>query len=247
MHKFAITPIDAEKLVNVTTLRGFVKAAHEIAGTSEAIEAFETGNYKEYEDGQKGVLTGWSPKYFGGAIEFLAETYFQHFGGAYNLEGIRSTDDFDSTEVDGGIDHEAKTTKTLNNTFFTKSRRRPQKGSPVYIQTKGTTNFNKTYKTNDGARLPNFFMRGFSKAIQTGQAYQARYIIFTTGKDIHYLLDNNSGNNVEVVNSKAISKRIDGNQDFFNALRVKLGLPEESLPPSPVDPEFAHYFSDGAN
>ena len=36
MHKFAITPIDAEKLVNVTTLRGFVKAAHEIAGTSEA-------------------------------------------------------------------------------------------------------------------------------------------------------------------------------------------------------------------
>lgn len=232
MHKFAANPVDAAALLIKPTLRSYVNQARKIAETPDAIKVWETGNYKEYIAKQTLGLNVWSPHYFGGAIEFLAESYFQYFGALHNLNGIRSVDDFDSTEKDGGIDHFAKTSKEKR---FNGTRRIAKVGAPVYIQTKGTTNFNKTYKTNDGARIPNFFMNAFQRAIHEGHAYQARYIIFTTGKDIHYLLDENSGKMVEVVNSKKISKAIDGNVDFFNSMRIKLGLAEEELPTSKPD------------
>jgi hypothetical protein len=99
--------------------------------------------------------------------------------------------------------------------------RRAEPMAPVYIQTKGTLNPRKEFTTNDGARLPNFFMNAQAQALEEGAAYTARYILFTTGKGIHWRLDNNSGGMAEVVNFREIAKHVDGNVVFWNALRKK--------------------------
>ena len=225
MHIFGVRAIHAEKLLEISTLKEYLARARFYAESVEAIKAFETGDYKSYSALTPGGLKTWSPHYFGASIEFLAECFLEMYGSHFNVYDIKSVDDFESDESDTGVDHYAKTIspKLLKskNALVT---RKALEGSPVYIQTKATANKNKMFKTNDGSRLPNFFMNAQSKAIADGVAYQARYILFTTGKGIHYVLDDNSGNKCEVINYNMITKRIDGNETFFNYMREKCNV-----------------------
>jgi hypothetical protein len=236
MHIFANYSVDPDKLLEKANLKSYVVRAREIAETPEAIFQHQVGEYKDYQS-----PGSWSPKYFGSAIEFLAECYFEFFGALYNLQGIRSVDDIDSTETDRGVDHFATTmTKKIGvkASKMDTSGRVAEVGSPVYIQTKGTLNFKKEFTTNDGARLPNFFMHAFGDAIRSGTAYQSRYILFTTGKSIHRILAENSGQMLEIVNYNEISRKIDGNEDFFNSMRRKLKVAEHERTSAIRDAEY---------
>jgi hypothetical protein len=76
-----------------------------------------------------------------------------------------------------------------------------------------------------------------SSAIRDGHAYTARYVLFTSGKGLHYKLDNNSNGMLEVIGFNEISKLIDGNVAFLNKLRVMVGLKQRPLPDPPLDAE----------
>ena len=49
-----------------------------------------------------------------------------------------------------------------------------------------------------------------------GCAYSTRYILFTTGKGLHWKLEQNTCDDIEVVNYQKISKKIDNNIIFWN-------------------------------
>ena len=151
-----------------------------------------------------------------------------------NLTDIQSTDDWDDAAQDTGVDHYAVSLK--DKTMGRGSNRCAKPMSPVFIQTKGTLNAKKEFSTNDGARLPNFYMNAFSQARQQGASYSARYILFTTGKSLHYILDNNSGNVTEVVGFREISQHVDNNVAFWNAMRRKATVAEEHYE-APMDAE----------
>lgn len=223
MHSFAKKAPHAGALLKGNTLSSFMAASIRCSNTVEAIEVFEVGSYKDYGLLDGGMPTRWSPKYFGGSIEFLAETFFEEFGAAFNMGSIVSTDDFESTETDGGVDHVAKSLvgKKMSSGI------NAQPNAPVFIQTKGVTNPKYIFKTNDGARLPNFFMNARAKATKTGHAYQARYVLFTTGKGIHHVLDNNSGNVLEVIGYKKIKSFVDNNVAFWDRMRSKMGVDQQ--------------------
>lgn len=215
MHSFSKNPIDASFLLEKPSLKEFVKRSKAIALTDEAKRFYEGHEYKDYSENDK-----WTPKYFGSAIEFLAEMFFDHYGAIYNLHNIKSTDDWDSTEVDLGIDHTAMSIqqKKYNGAILS------GENTPIYIQTKGTLRSDKMFMANDGSRIPNFMSNAQSKARLGGYAYKTRYILFTTGKGLHYRLDEMTGNSIEVVNYSKISRRIDNDQVFFNKMRMACGI-----------------------
>ena len=218
MHSFAKQAPHPEKLLEDNTLKHFLHNAGNLAKTKEAIQVFEAGQYKDFD---LKLPVKWSPKYFGGAVEFLAETFFEVFGAEFNIQGIKSTDDFESTEADIGVDHTAQTIFKAT----TKDKVRiAQPLSPVFIQTKGTLNPNKEYTTNDGSRLMNFFAAAQVMAMHTGHTYSARYVLFTTGKGLHYRLNDNTGGICEVINSRAIRKRVDNNVYFWNKMRYNMNI-----------------------
>ena len=91
--------------------------------------------------------------------------------------------------------------------------------------------------TNDGSRIMNFYANAQGRARMLGEAYKARFVLFTTGKGLHYKLEKNTFSEIEVINYNAIDKRINNNPFFWNVLYAKLGLPEIPIN-SPKDPEF---------
>jgi len=235
IHSFAKQAPHRDDLLEKNDLKSFIKSARRLSETKQAIKVYEVGSYKDMLDNQGKVLAGsWSPHYFGSAVEFLCETYFEVFGAEYNLGDFRSGDSFEDAEEDGGVDHYASslTHKKLRGS---QNYRRAEPMAPVYIQTKGTVDPRKEFTTNDGARLPNFFMNAQAQALEEGAAYTARYILFTTGKGIHWRLDKNSGGLAEVVNYKEIQKHVDGNIVFWNAMRKKAKVPVQKVA-RPVDP-----------
>lgn len=220
MHLFAKNPIDPEVLLEKSSLKEFVKRSRLIACSLEAKKYYEGSSYKDYE-GDNNM----SPAYFGNAIEFLAENFFEQFGVLFNLHGVESTSDWDSTEIDSGIDH---TAFTLQPKKYGKAIA-AEPNAPVFIQTKGTLRKDKMFTANDGSRIPNFMTYAQSQARIQGFAYQTRYILFTTGKGIHYRLDQMSGNSIEVINFNKIAKLIDGNEVFFNQMREALGVKQNNV------------------
>ena len=243
MHSFSQQAPHRGELLLHNDLRSFVATARKLSDTKQAIKVYEVGSYKDLLDNQGKVLPGsWSPHYFGGAVELLCETYFEVFGAQYNVGNIRSTDSYDTAETDVGVDHYAESLmhKKLKGS---QNYRRAEPMAPVYIQTKGSTNPRKEFTTNDGARLPNFFMNAQSQALQDGAAYTARYILFTTGKGIHWRLNKNSGGIAEVIAYPEIQRHVDGNTVFWNALRKKCNVKQQKVVRS-VDPTAsmnAHY------
>ena len=224
MHSFGKQAPMRSKLLEGNTLKEFVKSARVLSEDKKAIKVYETSDWKDLVK----IKGSWSPHYFGAAVEFLCETYFEVFGAKYNLGNIRSADSYEDAEDDGGVDHYAESLahKPLKGA---QNYRRAEPMAPVYIQTKGTLDPRKEFTTNDGARLPNFFMNAQAQALEEGAAYTARYILFTTGKGIHWRLDNNSGGMAEVINFREISKNVDGNVVFWNALRKKAGVKQQKV------------------
>lgn len=227
MHSFQKNPIDAKKLLSKPKLRSFVKNAEQIAFSLDAKMFYEGSSFKEVAE-----CNEWSPKYFGSAIEFLCEMFLDHYGSHFNLNQVTSTDDWDSSEVDLGVDHKAMSVKQNGNI-------RPS--SPVFIQTKGTLNSNKVFTANDGSRITNFMSYAQATAIKSGHAYTARYILFTTGKNIHYKLDAMTGKQIEVINFNKIKKMIDDDEVFWNKMRSALGVPLVDIKLCAPDADFVAF------
>lgn len=229
MHSFAKQAPLMRELLQDNDLHNFIRRAANNARTQEAIDVYSTEEFKAAKEVVGDAYEGhmWSPEYFGSAIEFLAECFFVEFGAAFNLKFDRSVDDWESSELDTGIDHYATTLKEV----LMKPTRRPTYGSPVYIQTKGTLNPRKMFLTNDGSRLPNFFMSAQAEACRSACTYQARYVLFTTGKGIHHRLNTNSGQLCEVINYNKIKSFVDGNVLFWNVLRQKAGVEQHKVVP----------------
>jgi hypothetical protein len=183
------------------------------------------------------------PAYFGAFGEWLCQHYLTYYGPEYNLHTVEMVDSEDSTEEDYGIDGRAKTTKTQSKSsrIVSMTGRKAQPGSLVFIQVKASMNPTKEYSPNDGARIPNFFTYALSEAIINGEAYQARYIIFTTGKGFHYSMDKMSHRMAEVIGIHEIKRFMDGDWAFLNYLRSQVaGLAPLQIPSSQKDNEYTN-------
>jgi hypothetical protein len=112
-------------------------------------------------------------------------------------------------------------------------------GNKVYVQVKTARNPTKEYTPNDGSRLPNFGLYAMSEAIISGEANRARYIVFTTGKGLHFSMDKMSRGMFEVVAFSDIKKLMNNDIVFLNKLRISVGLKPMTMPQATVDPEFA--------
>ena len=229
MHSFHKYVVDAKALVKTNTLRGFNRELARQSNTDEAVAKYQVLNGKPEEDYSQFK----SPLYYGGGVEFLAESYFSFFGSAYNLTDIKSVDDWDHPERDRGSDHKAVSLKRQK---YKVPNIITEPASPVRIQTKGTLNPLKEHKTNDGSRIMNFVGSALAEACKSGSAYQTRLILFTLGKGLHYRLEENTYRKIEVVHNKEIAKKIDNNPFFWNHVRERFGLPKAKIYPT-KDPE----------
>jgi hypothetical protein len=227
-HVFVNHCIDFESILAEPKLDNMLKVAFKQSKTDGAKLRVDFANYKDYGQDQ------WCPAYFGMFVEWLAWHFFNHYGRLFNVEGCEMTDSVDSSLEDYGTDGRMR---SIKDQLFTKTCRKTVKGSPVYLQVKGTMNKTKEYTPNDGSRLPNFCTNAMSDAIRQGKAYQARYIIFTTGKSVHYSLDKMSNDMLEVVNYKIINGLLKDDYVFLNLLRSSVGLTEFPLDTSALDPE----------
>jgi len=235
-HVFVNQCIDFEELLNPAKwvkgkcLDHMLKTAYNQSKTEEAKLRVDIANYKDYEQDDG------CPMYFGSFTEWLAWHFFNHYGRLFNVEGCEMLASEGSSEQDLGNDGRMRSIKRQE---MKKTYRIAVKGSPVYLQVKGTMNKTKVYTANDGSRLPNFCTNAMSDAIRTGYAFQARYIIFTTGKEIHHSLDSMSNGMLEVVSYKDIKACLDMDWVFLNRLRSSVGLTEVVMGPCDIDPESA--------
>lgn len=229
MHSFPKFCIDPEALVKKQTMKGFVTAAGKQANTDEAAFKYNQSLFGTDEDN-----TGYkAPRYFGAAWEYFRHVYMDVYGSEYNLYGVFSNDDWDNPQPDRGGDGGASSRKKKN---YPKLEIQTEPGSPVYFQDKSTENWTKEFMTNDGSRIMNYIGWAQSDARKRKASYQARYILFTSGKDLHYKLKENTCNIIEVINGKHISNKSDGDQVFWNELRRHFGL--APLPvQTPIDAE----------
>ena len=177
-----------------------------------------------------------APRYFGAGGEFLAHCFFEFFGNDYNLFDVESIDNVDRELNDGGIDIEAKTIK--EKIYKQQCHTKAIANSPVYIQVKTTTNRMREFMTNDGSNIMNFYGHAQGVARQSGHSFYARYILFTTGKGLHWKLDSNTQHMIIVINYNEIKRKIDDNEVFFNYMRDKFGLPGIKVVLCKKDPIF---------
>lgn len=229
-HIFTNVCIDFEEILSTPKFEKMLRTAYKQAKTNEAIRRTSLGEYKDHNDNND----EWSPMYYGLFVEWFAQEYLNHFGHLFNLSNVQMLEHVGSAEQDNGVDGTAISTNAKKGPIRTVACKR---GSPVYIQVKGTLNPTKEHTANDGSRLPNFFMNAYSTAIQTKCAYQARYIVFTTGKGLHYRLEDMCNHLVEVINFKKITKLVNGDHQFLNILRESVGLESFELPQFEGDPE----------
>ncbi|MCG7944993.1 MAG: hypothetical protein N0C84_01455 [Candidatus Thiodiazotropha taylori] len=223
MHSFSKQCVGAHQLVKKSSLNAFAKTAFELSKLEENKEIFGTAK----DD------PSWSPQCFGSAVEFLAENFFEHYGHVFNLVFVRSIDDWNTADKDRGIDHIAQSLKSKRY-----GSRQSKEGSPVYIQTKGVLDPRHVHMTNDGSRIMNFYGHAQGRAGSEGTYYQSRYVLFTLAKGLHYILEQNTYNMIEVINGTRIKKMIDKDEVFFNKLRSKLDVEEVTTSNPTQDPEF---------
>ena len=231
MHSFYQFVVDAEALVKSQTLKGFNKELARQSNKDEAVQRYQVLPRQQVVEDEYSQFK--SPLYYGAGVEFLSHNYFDFFRTDYNLVQMVSMDDWDNPQRDRGADHKNMSMKKQH---YKKQGVISAPGSPVSIQTKGTLNPVKEHMTNDGSRIPNWISYALSEACANGYAYQTRLILFTLGKGIHYVLDNNSHKRIEVVNNKEIARKIDNNPFFWNEMRKSFGLPTLDIS-HPMDPE----------
>lgn len=235
MHSWFKYCTDPAAFAKVTTLRKFIETMRKQANTDIALVPYrETVRLEDYDDIEfTGALK--APRYFGAGVEALAETFFEVFGSEYNVQGYSSQDSVEVDVEDTGYDAVAYTSKQKN--YGKQIRKICQPGNHVYIQVKGTLNPTKEFMTNDGSRIMNFYANAQGRSRMMGEAYKARFMLFTTGKGLHYKLEANTFDEIEVINFSMIDKKINGDPFFWNAFFVKMGLP--AIPIEFVkDPEY---------
>ena len=140
-----------------------------------------------------------------------------------------------SSTADLGVDATAQSTGQIR---MSKTSRIAEKGNTVYIQVKGTLNSSKLYTANDGNRIPNFTTNALSSAIKGGEAYKARYILWTTGRGLHHSLEEMSNGFMEIIDYNTISKSVENDIEFWNELRAAVGLTDLARSAILQDPEF---------
>jgi hypothetical protein len=230
-HSFGKFCIDKQALVEKETLDGFLKALLKQSNQDDALIPY----HDQIPEEDNGKLIR-APRYYGAGTELLSECYFEEYGRDYNLTGIKSYNDEEVVRKDGGVDQEARSIKSKHYSNRLNTLAKPN--SPIYIQCKGSLNPTKEFTTNDGSRVMNFYGHAQGLARAEGQSYNARYILFTTGYKLHWVLEQNTFNMIEVVNYNNIKKRVNGDRIFWNRLREKFGLSTLDLSKGPVDPEY---------
>jgi len=236
MHSFFRYCINPDSFLHVRTLKDFIAVLKKQSNDDNALipyrESVRLSDYNE-DDEFIGVLK--APRYFGAGVEALSEIYFDVFGSEYNLANYKSLDDTDSDVEDTGYDAIANTMK--KKVYKGKISKISLPGNNVYIQVKGSLNPVKLFMTNDGSRVMNFYGNAQGHARMLGQGNRARFLLFTTAKDLHYKLKKNTYEEIDVIGYDKIKKKIDNNPFVWNAFFKKLGLPEIEIT-GPRDPEF---------
>lgn len=229
-HVFTNYCVDWAELLSDTNLDRMIDTAHKQSKMEEAKVRVDFANYKDYGADES------CPAYFGMWGEWLAGMWLEHFGQIFNIEGVKMLDVEGNSAQDLGVDGFARTIKEpKSNRAFSSTGRAPVQGSPVYIQVKATKNRSKMYEPNDGSRLPNFMTHAQMLAMKGQKAYQARYVLFTTGQGIDYKLEDMTGNLMEVIPYKVISHWMRNNVFFLNKMRDSVGLPLLPVYDSPID------------
>jgi hypothetical protein len=235
-HVFVNHCVDFDELLNPNnwvkgkTVDRFLVALDKQSKTEEAKIRVDFANYQDYTDNES------CPAYFGMGVEWLAWHFINHYGRNFNIEGLQMTDSEGSSEEDYGVDGVGRTIIDSKNKYRTTNRRAVQ-GSEVFLQVKGTLNRLKEYTPNDGSRLPNFGMNAMATAITTNKALQARYIVFTTGKGLHFSMEKMCRGLIEVISYADIKAHMDQDFVFLNRLRASVGLAEIPLEFSKGDAE----------
>lgn len=232
-HTFENRCIDFEPLLAKTSLAGILKVAKKQAHTKEAHERTDP-TYKTADD-YTDAEPGFCPAYYGEFTEWFAAHFLNHYGFRFNMHGVEMIDSVGSVEEDLGTDGRGLTIKDQRHASISAITHTP--GSTVHIQVKGSLNPTKEHKANDGSRLPNFIMNAVTNSIVAGHAYQDRYVLFTTGAGIHYVLEKMSNNILEVINYKKIKKLMDGDTVFLNVMRKSVGLDPLPYEPLKMDAE----------
>lgn len=227
-HVFQNHCVSFEEILAESTLDRMLKVVYKQSQTELARMRVDFLNYKDYG------VDEWCPAYFGMFVEWLAQHFLNHYGHLFNVHGVNMYDSVGSMVSDYGIDGEGV---SIRRSKLRSTNRAVDPNSPVFIQVKGTMNPRKEYSPNDGNRLPNFGCNAFATAIRSGYAYQARYILFTTGKGLHFTMDEMYRNMVEVISRKQIKALMDDDTVFLNRLRASVGLAEVQLKRSKQDHE----------
>lgn len=228
-HVFTKRCIDFGPILECTDLETMLEVVYKQSQTEEAKKRVDFANYKDYDTDK------WAPAYFGMFVEWLGDHFLNHYGHLFNIQAVKMHDAIGSAYKDYGIDGEGMSVKRK---AIRESCRDVRPNSPVFIQVKGTMNPRKEYRPNDGSRLPNFGCNAFSQAIKSGYSYQARYILFTTGRGLHHSMDSMFNGMVEVVNRRKIEILMNNDTVFLNRLRTSVGLPEVTVELAECDAEF---------
>ena len=235
-HDFFDLCIDSTMFIGTNSLSRYIKVLLKQSNLDAALVPYRENLNTISSDIEAMGITQTvikAPRYYGSGIEALAETYFEVFGSKYNLGNYKSADNNKQEIKDIGIDGFAVTSKETKSKKKSRIKKLHKVSDPVYVQVKGPLNPQKKFTTNDGSRIPNFMMAAQSTAINVGSAYSARYILFTTGAGLHYELDNNSMNQIEVFDFRTISKDVDGNLIFWNQFYEKIGLSALNITSTP--------------
>lgn len=216
-----LTVKEAERLCAKETVAGWKAAAKKYSETEQAYDIWEPAAAKQFSELEKHEQRTWLG--FGLVGEAFAETYLEVFGSAlYNLDFGYSTEDIRHALDDLGIDHHACSIAVQK---LLGTDRMAQTGSPIYIQTKMPDRKDKEHQANDGSRLPNFGLHALATTVRASAGKQARFIVVTFGKGIHYTLDNMACGLFEIINYDEMAKHADGNLVFWNRLREKFDIP----------------------
>ncbi len=229
-HKFKGLCLDWEYVLAKPTVNDYLRRLHRQGQSEDAQKLVQP--YKDYS---LDVLE-YSPMYFGMGVEILAEAYLKFYGGVHHaVTDIEMASQDGKPEVDLGVDGRAR---TICEYPLKKTRRIARSNSPVYLQVKGTLNSAKVYKANDGSRLTNFVSNATTHATKSGQAYQARYLLFTTGAGIHHVLDAMTNGFIEVIDYKKIKQLTRKDHVFWSAFREAVGLAPLALDAVTLDPDY---------
>ena len=232
-HIFNNICIDFNAILADTDFKRMLRVVKAQSILPEVQTRVNVGGYKDYNEA--------SAQYFGMFVEWYAQHYLNHFGWMYNLQDVSMYNSVGSAYKDNGIDGVGTSVTSKHDRM--RPSVVPKAGSPVYIQVKGTTKFNDEHMTNDGSRLPNFTTNAMSMAIQHNCAYQARYILFTTAKGVHYRLNEVWNNMVQVISIKEILQVTTKNNNilFLNIMRESVGL--DSISTETYTPDAEAFFN----